>query len=109
MRAIASANKQNAVLTAVVHSLMTSLTVEEMMINADGTSFQTGGGLTELVPVEYLPDGHLMKGGPTQKGVCLVCYFIKHYMLSIAAGGTGKPIYILSHLSRYWWMIYKNR
>ena len=43
-RSKACADKINAISTAVAHFLMVPLTRPELMFNADGTSFQTGGG-----------------------------------------------------------------
>ena len=52
-----------------------------LLFNADETSFQSGGGLTELVSVKYLPLDQEMKEGPlkvsAQKGASLVACFIK--------------------------------
>ena len=41
-------------------------TVAQLMINVDGTSFQTGGGLCESVGVKYLKGFLLEKGGPLE-------------------------------------------
>ena len=43
-RSKACADKINAISTPVAHFLMVPLTRPELMFNADGTSFQTGGG-----------------------------------------------------------------
>ena len=42
---------------------MVPLTSPYLKFNADGTSFQTGGGLTDLVKVKYLPDDWEAKDG----------------------------------------------
>ena len=55
-RAVATADKLNAVSTAAAHFLMMPLTSPHLVINADGTSFQTGGGQTELKAVVYDPE-----------------------------------------------------
>ena len=66
----ACADKINAISTAVSHHTMVPLTSPYLMSNADGTSFQTGGGLTDLVKVKYLPydweakDGRPFKVAP---------------------------------------------
>ena len=52
-RSKACADKINAISTAVAHFLMVPLTRPELMFNADGTSFQTGGGLSDLVMIKY--------------------------------------------------------
>ena len=57
----ACANKRNAVSIAVGHSMVTSSSL--LMFNADGTSFQTGGRLMELVKVKYLPLDREIKEG----------------------------------------------
>jgi hypothetical protein len=54
-RAVATADKLNAVSVAAAHFFMMPLTSPHVVINADGTSFQTGGGLTELKAVVYDP------------------------------------------------------
>ena len=60
------------------------LTVPQLKFNADGTSFQTGGGLSELVKVGYLPEDFESKGASlkvaAQKGQSLVCFIIKVYI-----------------------------
>jgi hypothetical protein len=48
-RAIATANKFNAVSVAVAHYLMMPLINPHIAINADGTSYQTGGALTDKI------------------------------------------------------------
>ena len=94
----ACADKRNAVSTAVGHSMVTTSAL--LMFNADGTSFQTGGGLTELVRVKYLPLDQEMKEGPlkvsAQRGASLVAYFIKLYLFCNAFGISGSPIFIVA-------------
>ena len=63
-RAIATADKLNAVSVAAAHFLVMPLTSPHLVINADGTSFQTGGGQTELVPVVYDPEMHKENNQP---------------------------------------------
>lgn len=55
-RAIATADKLNSVSIAAAHYLMVPLSTPYLMINADGTSYSTGGGLTDGVEVYYLAD-----------------------------------------------------
>ena len=45
-RALATADKLNSVSIAAAHYLMVPLTSPHLMINADSTSYATGGGLT---------------------------------------------------------------
>ena len=98
-RALACACKFNAICTAVAHFFMMLLTVPHLTFNADGTSFQTGGGLSELVKVRYLPEDFESKGGPlkvaAQKGQSLVCFFIKVYIFINAFGNSGPVTFIL--------------
>ena len=71
------------------------------MFNAGGTSFETGGGLTDLVKVKYIPDDWEAKGGrplkvAAQKDGQLVSFSIKYYMFVNAVGDIGAPIYIIA-------------
>ena len=80
---------------------MVPLTSPYLMFNADGTSFQTGGGLTGLVKVKYLPDNWEAKDGrplkvAAQKDGQLVSLFIKYYMFVNAVGDIVAPIYIIA-------------
>ena len=59
----ACADTINAISTAVAHHTMVPLTSPYLMFNVDGTSCQTGGGLTDLVKVKYLPDDWEAKDG----------------------------------------------
>ena len=59
----ACADKINAISTAVAHHAMVPLTSPYLLFNADGTSFQTGGGHTDLVKVKYLPYDWEAKNG----------------------------------------------
>lgn len=61
-RDIATANKFNFVSTAAAHSLVMPLTVPYLVINSDGTSFQTGGSLTDKVAIVYDPEEQKRKG-----------------------------------------------
>ena len=95
-RALATADKLNSVSIAAAHYLMVPLTSPHLMINADGTSYATGGGLTSGVNVYYLEDSQ--KGAtlkvPAQKDKSLTSYFVKYYMCMTASGVTAAPIYI---------------
>lgn len=97
-RAIATANKFNAVSVAAAHSLMMPLTNPHIAINADGTSYQTGGGLTDKVKVIYDPEEQMSRGGPLKvlpiKGSSLTSYFVKFYLCMNATGTTAPPCYI---------------
>ena len=80
---------------------MVPLTSPYLMFNADGTSFQTGGGHTDLVKVKYLPyDWEAKSGRPlkvaAQKDGQLVSFFIKYYMFVNAVGDIGAPIYTIA-------------
>lgn len=95
-RALATADKLNSVSIAAAHYLMVPLTSPHLMINADGTSYATGGGLTSGIDVYFLEDSQ--KGAtlkvPAQKDKTLTSYFIKYYMCMTATGVTAAPIYI---------------
>ena len=97
-RAVATANKYNAVSVAVAHHLMMPLTNAHIAINADGTSYQTGGALTDKIQVIYDPEEQRARGGPLKvlpvKGSCLTAYFVKFYLCMSATGTTAPPIYI---------------
>ena len=97
-RAVATANKYNAVSVAVAHHLMMPLTNAHIAINADGTSYQTGGALTDKIQVIYDPEEQRARGGPLKvlpvKGSCLTAYFVKFYLCMNATGTTAPPIYI---------------
>ena len=97
-RAVATANKYNAVSVAVAHHLMMPLTNAHIAINADGTSYQTGGALTDKIHVIYDPEEQKARGGPLKvlpvKGSCLTAYFVKFYLCMNATGTTAPPIYI---------------
>ena len=80
---------------------MVLLTSPYLMFNADDTSFQKEGGLTDLVKVKYLPDDWEAKGGrplkvAAQKDGQLVSFFIKYCMFVNAVGNIGAPIYIIA-------------
>lgn len=97
-RAIATANKYNAVSVAVAHHLVMPLTDAHIAINADGTSYQTGGALTDKIQVIYDPEEQRARGGPLKvlpvKGSSLTAYFVKFYLCMNATGATAPPIYI---------------
>ena len=83
-RAVATANKYNAVTVAVAHHLVMLLTNPHTAINADGTSYQTGGALTDKIQVNYDPEEQKARGGQLKvlpvKGSCLTAYFVKFYL-----------------------------
>ena len=97
-RAVATANKYNAVSVAVAHHLMMPLMNAHIAINADGTSYQTGGALTDKIHVIYDPEEQRARGGPLKvlpvKGSCLTAYFVKFYLCMNTTGTTALPIYI---------------
>jgi hypothetical protein len=62
--AIATANKFNAVSVAAAHYLMMPLTNPHIAINADGTSFKTGGALTDKIQVIFDPEEQRARGAP---------------------------------------------
>ena len=97
-RAVATANKYNAVSVAVAHHLMMPLTNAHITINADGTSYQTGGALTDKIRVIYDIEEQKARGGPLKvlpvKGSSLTAYFMKFYLCMNATGMTAPPIYI---------------
>ena len=61
---MATANKYNAVSVAVAHFLAIPLTNPHIAINADGTSYQTGGALTNKIQVIYDPEEQKARRGP---------------------------------------------
>lgn len=99
-RAVATADKLNAVSTAAAHFLMMPLTSPHLVINADGTSFQTGGGQTELKAVVYDPEIQKKKGVGLKvladKSQSLTGYFVKFYLCISATGSSAPPVYILA-------------
>ena len=99
-RAVATANKYNAVSVAVAHFLAMPLTKAHIAINADGTSYQTGGALTDKIQVIYDPEEQKARGGPLKvlpvKGSILTAFFIKFYLCMNATGTTAPPIYIIA-------------
>ena len=95
-RALATADKLNSVSIAAAHYLMVPLTSPHLMINADGTSYATGGGLSAGIKVYFLDEaqnGTTLKV-PAQKDKTLTSYFVKYYMCMTATGVTAAPIYI---------------
>ena len=95
-RAVATADKLNSVSIAAAHYLTVPLSTPYLIINADGTSYSTGGGLTDGVEVYYLADaqqGATLKV-PAQKESTLTAYFVKYYLCMTAAGALAAPIYI---------------
>jgi hypothetical protein len=97
-RAVATADKLNSVSIAAAHFLMVPLTSPHLIINADGTSYSTGGGLTAGVEVYYLADeqqGKTLKV-PAQKESTLTSYFVKYYLCMTATGAIATPIYIVA-------------
>ena len=99
-RAKATADKINAISVAAAHYLMMPLTDPHITINADGTSYQTGGALTDQVTVVYDPDEQAKRGSPLKvlpvKGSSLTAFFVKFYLCMNATGTTAPPIYIVS-------------
>jgi hypothetical protein len=96
-RAVATADKLNSVSIAAAHFLMVPLTSPHLIINADGTAYSTGGGLTAGVEVYYLADeqqGKTLKV-PAQKESTLTSYFVKFY-LCIYTSAIATPIYIVA-------------
>ena len=97
-RDVATADKLNAVSVAAAYFLVMPLTSPHLVINADGTSFQTGGGQTELVPVVYDPEMHKENNQPPkvlpEKSVSLTAYFVKLYPCINATGSSAPPVYI---------------
>jgi hypothetical protein len=59
---------------------MMPLTDPNITINADGTSYQTGGGLTDKVRIVYDPEEQLKRGVPLkampEKGTSLTAFFV---------------------------------
>ena len=99
-RAVATADKLNAVSVAAAHFLMMPLTSPHLVINSDGTSFQTGGGQTELVEVIYDPEVHKenkepLKVLPENSG-SLTANFVKFYLCINATGSSAPPVYIVA-------------
>ena len=95
-RAVATADKLNSVSIAAAHFLIVPLSSPYLIINADGTAYSTGGGLTDGVEVYYLADdqqGKTLKV-PAQKESTLTSYFVKYYLCMTAAGAIATPIYI---------------
>jgi hypothetical protein len=99
-RAIACADKRNAVSTAVAHSIMMPMTSIHLSINADGTSFNTAGQTTSSIKVIFDPEEQKRKGGPLkvmpQRGTQLTGHFVKYYGCVTAGGMSGAPIYIVA-------------
>lgn len=99
-RAVATADNLNAVSVAAARFLMMPLTSPHLAINSDGTSFQTGGGQTELVQVVYDPEVHKENNKPLkvlpEKNVSLVAYFVKFYLCINATGSSAPPVYIVA-------------
>ena len=97
-RAVATANKYNAVSVAVAHHLVMPLTNPDIAVNVDGTSYHTGGALTDKIQVIYDPEEQKARGGPLKvlpvKGSCLTAYFVKFYLCMYSTGTTTPPIYI---------------
>jgi hypothetical protein len=77
---------------------MMPLTNPHIAINADGTSYQTGGALTDKIQVIYDPEEQRARGARLKvlpvKGSCLTAYFVKFYLCMNATGTTAPPIYI---------------
>lgn len=66
---------------------MVPLSTLYLMINADGTSYSTGGGLTDEVEVYYLANEQ--KGATlkvtVQKESTLTAYFVMYYLFTSTA------------------------
>lgn len=79
---------------------MMPLTVPDLAINADGTSYQTSGGLTDKVQILYDPLERVEKKGPLKvmavKGSTLTAFFIKFYMCITAMDVSAPPVYIIA-------------
>lgn len=79
---------------AVAHHLVMPLTNAHIAVNAEGTSYQTGGALTDKIQVIFDPEKQKARGGPLKvlpvKGSRLTAYFMKFYLSMNAA----PPIYI---------------
>lgn len=99
-RAKATADKVNAISVAAAHYLMMPLSDPNITINADGTSYQTGGGLTDKVSIIYDPEEQASRGTPLKvlpvKGSSLTAFFVKFYLCMNATGTTAPPIYIVA-------------
>ena len=99
-RAKATGDKINAISVAAAHHLMMPLTDPNITINADATSYQTGGGLTDKIRIIYDPEEQAKRGVPLkvmpEKGTSLVAFFVKFYLCMTAAGTTAPPIYIVA-------------
>ena len=92
-------DKRNAVSIAVGRSIITTSSIT--MFYVDGTSFQTGGRLTEPARVKHLPLDQEMKEGPlkvsAQKGASLLAYFIQLYLFCSAFRISGSLIFIVAN------------
>ena len=99
-RAKATADKINAISVAAAHHLMMPLTDPHITINADGTSYQTGGGLTDQVAIVFDPEEQARRGTPLKvlpvKGSSLTAFFVKFYLCMNATGATAPPAYIVA-------------
>ena len=102
-RAKATGDKINAISVAAAHYLMMPLTNPNITINTDGTSYQTGGGLTDKVKIVYDPEEQIRRGTPLKvlpvKGSSLTAFFVKFYLCMNATGTTAPPIYIVADIN----------
>ena len=99
-RAKATGDKINAISVAAAHFLMMPLSNPHITINADGTSYQTGGGLTDKVSIIYDPEEQAKRGTPLKvlpvKGSSLTAFFVKFYLCINATGASAPPVYIVA-------------
>jgi hypothetical protein len=99
-RSKAVGDKLNAVSCVVAHSMMVPMTVPPLMLNSDGTSFQTNFQTTDLVEVIFDPEEQLRRGRPLKiepvKGGSLTAFFVKLYMTISAEGYVADPVFIIA-------------
>lgn len=82
---------------------MMQLTDPRITINAEGTLYQTRGGLTDQVASVYDPEEQVSRSTPLKvlsaKGSSLTAFFVKFHMCMNVTGTTASPGYIVSDIN----------
>ena len=94
-RAVATRSIWNAVFFAAMSIAMVPLVNVHLICNLDATQFAVGDSKGGRVELKFCnDDGRPQRLKTVTKGVNIVSYFIKHFLLIFADGCIGPPVYV---------------
>lgn len=98
-RAAAVSDKRNAYSFAVMNKICTSISVPQLICNADSTQFIVGSNSNGKISVGFTErkDGKPLKVLPQKRNRQGLGYAIKFYLLISADGSRSDPVFIVAH------------